>query len=135
MGVDPGVHGALETYRGVNRSPAICAEQSRALQAIFGQPASAHSVDSLAAVAGMSRSAFAAAFQRAFGRSPMSLLKLVRLRRASDLLITTATPVSEIAKRVGFSSRSRFSVAFAELHGMDPSQFRRMFSVAGKKVA
>src|SRR3546814_7813202 len=40
---------------------------SRALQAIFEQPAVAYTVDSLAVMAGMSRSAFAAAFRPAFG--------------------------------------------------------------------
>src|SRR3546814_721446 len=106
---------------------------SRALHAIFEQPAVAYTVDSLAVMAGMSRSAFASAFRRAFGQSPMSLVKLVRLRRAGELLITTALPVGEIAKRVGFSSRSNFSVAFAELHDMDPSRFRRTFSTFREK--
>ena len=105
---------------------------SRALNAIFEQPAVAYTVDSLALIAGMSRSAFASAFRRAFGQSPMSLVKLVRLRRASELLITTTIPVAEVTKRVGFSSRSNFSVAFSELHGMDPRRFRRTFSVMGK---
>jgi AraC-like DNA-binding protein len=108
------------------------ARLSRALHAIFEQPAVAFTVGGLALIAGMSRSAFAAAFQRAFGQSPMSLVKLVRLRRASDLLVTTALPVAEIAKRVGFSSRSSFSVAFSQLHGMDPSRFRRTFTTTAK---
>lgn len=106
---------------------------SRALHAIFEQPAVAYTVDSLAMIAGMSRSAFAAAFRRAFGQSPMSLVKLVRLRRASELLVTTVLPVAEVAKRVGFSSRSNFSLAFSQLHGMDPSRFRRTFTVAAKR--
>jgi AraC-like DNA-binding protein len=83
-------------------------------------------------IAGMSRSAFAAAFRRAFGQSPMSLVKLVRLRRASELLVATTLPVADVAKRVGFSSRSNFSLAFGQLHGMDPSRFRRRFSVGAK---
>ncbi|SDE03688.1 AraC-type DNA-binding protein [Cupriavidus sp. YR651] len=102
---------------------------SRALVAILEQPDVAYTVDSLALIAGMSRSAFAAAFRTAFGQSPMSLVKLVRLRRASELLITTALTVREIAKRVGFSSWSNFSLAFSQLHGMDPSRFRRTFSL------
>lgn len=105
---------------------------SRALLAIFERPAATFTVDSLALIAGMSRSAFASAFRGAFGQSPMSLVKLVRLRRASELLITTAHPVADVAKRVGFSSRSNFSVAFSALHGMDPSRFRRTFSVLAK---
>lgn len=105
---------------------------SRALHAVFEQPAAAFTVDSLAMIAGMSRSAFAAAFRRAFGQSPMSLVKLVRLRRASELLVATTLPVADVAKRVGFSSRSNFSLAFGQLHGMGPSRFRRTFSVAAK---
>lgn len=106
---------------------------SNTLLAIFQRPATAFTVDSLALIAGMSRSAFACAFRNAFGQSPMSLVKLVRLRRAGELLITTALPVADVAKRVGFSSRSNFSIAFSELHGMDPSRFRRAFSVFAKE--
>lgn len=105
---------------------------SRALHSIFEQPAVAYTVDSLALIAGMSRSAFAPAFRRAFGQSPMNLVRLVRLRRAGELLITTALPVAEVAKRAGFSSRSNFSVAFSEHHGMDPSRFRRAFSATAQ---
>lgn len=105
---------------------------SRVLHTIFEQPAVAYTVESLALMAGMSRSAFADAFRRAFGLSPMSLIKLVRLRRASELLITTTLPVCKVAMQAGFSSRSNFTVSFAELHGMDPSRFRRMFSPAEK---
>lgn len=108
------------------------ARLSRALRAVFEQPSATFTVEGLAMIAGMSRSAFAAAFRRAFGQSPMSLVKLVRLRRASELLVTTALPVADVAQRVGFSSRSNFSLAFSQLHGMDPSRFRRTFTMAAK---
>ena len=130
---------ALRRWIGCDASPlpwlagVADARLSRALHAIFEQPSVAYTVDGLAMIAGMSRSAFAAAFRRAFGQSPMSLVKLVRLRRASGLLITTALPVAEVAKRVGFSSRSNFSLAFSQLHGMDPSGFRRTFTVSATR--
>ncbi len=108
------------------------ARLGRALHAIFEQPAAAHTVEGLAEVAGMSRSSFAAAFRRAFGQSPMHLVRLARLRRASELLATTALPVADVARRVGFSSRSNFSLAFSQLHGTDPSRFRRSFRVDAK---
>jgi AraC family transcriptional regulator, activator of mtrCDE len=96
-----------------------------ALEAIFERPASPLSVERLADIAGMSRSAFAAQFMKAFGQPPMSMLKLVRLRKAAELLATTTLPVAEIARTVGFSSRSNFSQAFHAMHGMDPTAFRR----------
>ena len=96
-----------------------------ALEAIFERPASPWTVERLADIAGMSRSAFAAQFMKAFGQPPMSMLKLVRLRKAAELLATTTLPVAGVARMVGFSSRSNFSQAFHAMHGMDPTAFRR----------
>jgi AraC-like DNA-binding protein len=96
----------------------------RALEAIFERPASPFSVQRLADIAGMSRSAFAARFERAFGQPPMAMLKDVRLRKAAELLTTTTLSVSDVTTTVGFSSRSNFSQAFRKLHGIDPSAFR-----------
>ncbi|WP_227747392.1 hypothetical protein [Paraburkholderia franconis] len=41
----------------------------------------------------MSRSAFAAHFMKAFGQSPMVMLKIVRLKKAAELLAITNYPV------------------------------------------
>ncbi|MEX3790384.1 helix-turn-helix domain-containing protein [Paraburkholderia sp. BR14374] len=98
---------------------------ARALEAILERPASPLSVERLADIAGMSRSAFAAQFMKAFGQPPMAMLKVVRLRKAAELLATTALSVVEVARMVGFSSRSNFSQAFHAKHGMDPTAFRR----------
>lgn len=96
----------------------------RALDLIFDKPQADLSVDLLAATAGMSRSAFAAAFKAAFDCSPIMMVRMVRLRLAADLLVTTPLPVADVARRVGFSSRSSFSMAFRSFHGTDPSAFR-----------
>lgn len=97
----------------------------RAVEQIFAHPAAPHSVESMAEVAGMSRSAFAAHFERAFGETPMALLRTVRLRKAAELLATTTSPIAEVANAVGFLSRSNFSQAFQKQHGVDPSKFRQ----------
>ena len=98
---------------------------SKALEAIFERPAAPLSVERLAGIAGMSRSAFAAQFMKAFEQTPMAMLKIVRLRKAAELLATTSVPVAEVTKMVGFSSRSNFSQAFGAMYGMDPTAFRR----------
>jgi AraC-like DNA-binding protein len=100
------------------------ARLAAALEAMFERYASPLSVERLAQAARMSRSAFAAQFAKAFDQSPMAMLKIVRLRKAAELLATTALPVSEVARAVGLSSRSNFSVAFQRLYKVDPTRFR-----------
>lgn len=83
-----------------------------------------HRLDDLAGVAGMSRSAFVEHFARAFGKTPMAMLREMRLRRAADLLKDTALPVEAVARQVGYTSRSQFSHAFREFSGLDPKAYR-----------
>lgn len=97
---------------------------SRALEAILERPSERFTVETLASIAGMSRSAFAAHFAHALGETPMSLLRSTRLRRSRELLATTNASVAQIARGVGFSSRSNFSHAFRSLYGVDPTRFR-----------
>jgi AraC family transcriptional activator of mtrCDE len=97
---------------------------ARALQAILERPSERFAVEILASIAGMSRSAFAARFTRAFGQTPMNLLRSARLRRARELLATMDIPVSQIAHNVGFSNASNFSHAFRTTYGVDPTMFR-----------
>jgi AraC-like DNA-binding protein len=97
---------------------------ARALRAILERPAEPFTVERLAMVAGMSRSSFAVHFTQAFGQTPMNLLRAVRLRRARELLVTTDTPVAQIAHDLGFLSRSNFSRAFRKMYSVDPTRFR-----------
>jgi AraC family transcriptional activator of mtrCDE len=94
---------------------------SRALEAILRTPASPHSLRSLAAAAGMSRTAFTSRFTQAFGRAPMDVVKQVRMGEAIRLLRTTDLPVEEVAAKVGFSSRALFSRELAASLGQGSS--------------
>lgn len=95
-----------------------------AMTALLERPTEPFTVEALARIAGMSRSAFAVQFASKFGQPPMKLLKRVRLHRAGELLVTTQLPVEAVARNVGFAGRSNFSRAFRELYGADPSAFR-----------
>jgi AraC-like DNA-binding protein len=97
---------------------------ARAVAAILERPAGSHSVDGLAELAGMSRSAFTERFLQVFGQSPIDFLHKVRLRLAAHLLTTTDLPVQVVAKSIGYSSRSYFSRAFRAFYGQDPAGFR-----------
>jgi len=96
-----------------------------ALDAIMDDPGAHHTVDSLAEIAHMSRSAFAKAFQEAFHDSPINLLKHVRMEQAARLLSAGSLPVERIAARLGYSSRSHFSHAFKQHTGQSPAEFRQ----------
>ena len=95
-----------------------------AMEAILQRFSEPLTVESLASIAGMSRSSFAAQFTHCFDRTPMSLLRSVRLSRARELLATSNSSIERIASYVGFSSRSNFSRAFCQAYGVDPSTFR-----------
>ncbi len=96
----------------------------KALDKMLDDPGVDHTVESLAEVAGMSRSTFAERFNDAFGRSPMSLVHQVRMQRAALLLQQRELSIEEVANRSGFSSRSHFSHVFKEHHGVSPATFR-----------
>lgn len=97
----------------------------RALDRILGDPGADHSVETLAEVAGMSRTSFAEGFKAAFGYPPMAFVRDVRLRTAADLLHDTKLGAGAIARRVGFSSRTHFINAFRRHSGMTPGQYRK----------
>ena len=100
------------------------AQLGRAVTAIVEHPETPHSVDSLAAAAGMSRSCFNRQFAARYSRTPMEFVQHVRLRAAAQMLAASNLPIKEVAAAVGFSSRSHFSRVFAEQFGLDPTRYR-----------
>jgi AraC family transcriptional regulator, activator of mtrCDE len=98
---------------------------ARAFADMVAHPGARHSVDSLARTAFLSRSAFVARFTSVVGRSPISILRDLRMRQAADQLRSTTMTVDEIAHHSGYASRSSFVRAFREAHDCDPTSYRR----------
>jgi AraC-like DNA-binding protein len=98
---------------------------ARAFAEMVAHPDARHSVQSLARTAYLSRSAFVARFTRVVGRSPMSILRDLRMRQAADHLRSTTMTVDEVAHHAGYASRSSFVRAFRAAHGCDPTSYRR----------
>ena len=113
---------------GAGTSPLLAALKeprlARVVLAVLERPGDPFSVESLAALAGMSRASFADRFSQVFDRAPMDFVQRVRLRIAARLLTTTDLPVKIIARSVGYASRSAFSRAFEALYGAGPTDFR-----------
>ena len=79
----------------------------------------------LAECCGMSRSYFCRHFHEITGRTAISYVNEYRLAKAKALLLSTASPVSEIAAAVGFWDSSYFTRKFRELYGISPMMMRR----------
>jgi AraC family transcriptional activator of mtrCDE len=109
----------------VGQLPVLADPQiARALGEMVAKPGAAHSVQSLAQTAGLSRSAFMARFAAVLGKSPMTALRDLRMRQATMLLSANNLSIDQIAHNVGYGSRSGFLRAFRKVHGSDPSDYR-----------
>jgi AraC-like DNA-binding protein len=100
----------------------------KALSAIHDEPARDWTVESLATLTGLSRSAFAARFPAAVGQPPLQYLTTWRLNLAADQLRAGTARVGEIAARVGYGSQAALTRAFKAQFGTTPAAFRRALS-------
>jgi AraC-like DNA-binding protein len=97
----------------------------QALRLIHESPREPWTVESLAARAGMSRSAFAARFSELVEEPPLTYLTRWRMHHATRLLRTSSVTISEVADRVGYDAEAAFSKAFKRWMGTAPGAYRR----------
>ena len=95
------------------------------LRALHMDLAHPWTVEGLARQAGMSRAAFAAAFKRKTGLSPINYLTYWRMYRAKTLLRDTESSLRQIALTVGYDTDAAFSRAFRRREGVAPGAWRR----------
>jgi len=93
-----------------------------ALNAVHGDISRPWTVEDLAQAAGMSRSAFAAAFRRAAGVPPLAYVADWRMQVARAAL-RRGDRVAQVAERVGYASESAFGNAFKRRHGLSPKRY------------
>ncbi len=65
-----------------------------------------------------------AAFEARYGCLPEAMILQKRLKIAADGLITSTTPILQIALSSGFSSQSAFYAAFKKTYQMSPGKYR-----------
>jgi AraC family transcriptional regulator, activator of mtrCDE len=96
-----------------------------ALSAIHAEPGAAWTVESLAARAAMSRSAFAQRFNATLGEPPMQYLSHWRMTLALARLRENRQSIAQIALDLGFETEAAFRRAFKRVHGVAPGAARR----------
>lgn len=97
---------------------------AKALVALHEAPGDAWSLPRMAECAGMSRSAFAAAFKSHVGEGPAEYLAQWRLSIAQTRL-RLGSPLKTIAEDLGYSSASALSRVFAQKVGRSPRDWLR----------
>ena len=98
---------------------------SRALDAFHKAPADSWTVETLAQVAGMSRTSFAVHFQKALKMTPMDYVTKWRMEIAKKVLITSGSTLSDAAESAGYASDSAFARSFKKETGASPAEFRK----------
>ena len=82
-------------------------------------------VDAFAQTAGMGRTNFYKKVKGITGHSPNEYLRIVRLKKAAELLATTNLNVSEVSYKIGIKDPFYFSKCFKAQFGKAPSQFQK----------
>ncbi len=94
-----------------------------AIRHMHESPGRSWTVAELAEEAALSRSTFFDRFRRAVGTAPIDYLLTWRMALAQNMLREDNVRIGDVARRVGYSSASTFSVAFARRVGMPPGRF------------
>ncbi len=119
---------ALRTAADTGASPGLLRgladpRLAAAIRRMHEQPGPSWTVAELADEDALSRSTCFDRFRRAVGTAPIDYLLTWRMALAQNMLRDGDARIGEVARRVGYSSASTFSVAFARQVGMPPGQF------------
>ena len=94
-----------------------------ALHALHGDPARRWTIEGLALIAGISRSAFARRFALTLGQPPLAYLLQWRMALAKRALRDPGANLAAIAAASGYASTGAFSTAFSRTVGVSPSAY------------
>lgn len=81
----------------------------------------------IAAVAGMSPSAFSRFFKSATGKTLTAYILEIRLGNAARDLVNTTNTIAEICYSSGFNNVSNFNRLFKKCKGVTPKEFRQIY--------
>jgi AraC-like DNA-binding protein len=97
----------------------------KCLNAIHQDIATAWTIEQLAQISGMSRTAFISRFQQLSGFNPGDYLTQLRMLKAQRLLPSSDSGLVDIALQVGYQSEAAFSKAFKRFAGISPGAYKK----------
>lgn len=95
------------------------------LKAIHREPAKNWTLDNMAEMAYMSRSAFTSNFRRCVGLSPMEYVIMWRMNKARSLVRNSGRSYHSIARKVGYQTQIGLNKAFKKHFGYTPKSLRK----------
>jgi AraC family transcriptional regulator len=113
-----------ETRSDFSRGPALDQRYLASLVAHIREQPGKVEIAQLAMERGVSVRHYERLFRAAAGESPAAFCRRHMLALAKDLLMNRSLLVKEIAYRCGFANTASFSVAFRQMEGCSPQQFR-----------
>ena len=81
-------------------------------------------VSELARIACLSESQFRKRFMKLFKISPLKFITRIRVQTAAKLLVSSDTPIADIAVKCGFCDQSYLTRQFTSFFGMTPKKYR-----------
>jgi AraC-like DNA-binding protein len=105
------------------------------IKAIHATPAHHWTLEALARVSCLSRSAFTTRFKALTGDTPMDYLMHWRMLIGADRLRKNEENVSTIAFSLGYKSESAFSAAFKRKMSCSPTRYRQQFSASSCRTS
>lgn len=94
------------------------------IDTIQRHPEAEHSLEKMAAEAGITPSHLCRVFRKATNMTPHQFVLKTRLERAQQMLAQSDAPMNVIAELLGFGSQSSFNRAFLKFCGETPSRYR-----------
>lgn len=118
--------------RGIAYSPDLVEIARQYLHANFAQPVT---LEQLAIVAEVSATHLSHRFTAGVGMSPMRYLQRLRVDEAQRLLATTALPIQQIARNVGYGDALYFTRVFTRVIRQTPTAYRRRTSCTRSSIS
>ena len=96
----------------------------KVLETIHNSPSEEWTLESLAEIAAMSRSAFTTRFKSLLGETPINYIKQWRMKAAYQWFRDENITIAEAADRCGYLTEASFSKAFKRELGISPGKVR-----------
>jgi DNA-binding response OmpR family regulator len=122
--MEPGVPQNYETMPFTDRDKELLDKVDRLIEKNMKDP-DFHISNAFAEITRMGRTSFYKKIKGITGYAPNEYLRIVRVKKAAELLMTTDLNVSEVSYQVGINDPLYFSKKFKAQFGKSPSDYRK----------